>query len=110
MPRPIVRQAMRLDEETVERWAVMSPEEFSGRYPLSSWGCFSMHTLSYSDPRLQAWMDRFYEINWESPGERERCCELYGEKHRRPGFFERLVVRVLSHFGRPDPDSFPDAY
>jgi hypothetical protein len=80
MGRPITERATQGDVEFlrgwVERW---SAEEFAGRYGFGGMGCFSMHVRFYDDPELDAWMDRFYEIMWESPEDLKRCREQYGE-------------------------------
>lgn len=45
----------------------MTPEEFVARFSQDI-GCFSLHTVRYSDPELDAWILRLGRILVQAPG------------------------------------------
>lgn len=53
----------------------MSPEEYAARHG-ADWGSFSFADYSYADARLDAWIQKLWQI-FQTPGRLSECQERF---------------------------------
>ena len=88
MNRPERKPADRGREELAQELHALgySPEEYAARFA-HNWYCFSLDDVRYSDPNLDAWIQRLGDILFRRPGAPEvadlRAIYLTPEERER---------------------------